>query len=116
MGIGATQESKDHEMKISELAVATARTHNGYADSLPDTVQSGINKACKPLVAALEQIWEEDECGWLLSGTSDKVECVKCGGVGTAPERVTHTEDCHQGFIAKALETHRLAHGQEEKE
>lgn len=53
---------------------------------------------------ALERVWEEDECGWIIdpSTESKEQECVKCGAV--IPHQA-HTPECTQGFIHVALST-----------
>ena len=55
---------------------------------------------------ALQRVWDEDECGWIVDQT-DLKECVKCGAKVNQGER--HTEECMQGFIDEALlETDKL--------
>jgi hypothetical protein len=54
---------------------------------------------------ALQRVWDDDECGWLISGTNDKEECVKCGSFATSRERIRHKEDCLQGYLFEALQS-----------
>lgn len=75
-------------------------------------INSEIDRIAGPLVKALQRVWDEDECGFLISGTDDKVECVKCGKFATDSSRIVHAEDCSQGFIDQALANYRKERGE----
>lgn len=83
------------------------------------TVRRALSTSCgtgylppevgKMLVELLEEIWDEDEMGWILDdpeGGSSHQECVKCGAV--LPHG-GHAEDCLQGKIQRALDAAKKA-------
>lgn len=54
------------------------------------------------LRAALQRVWDEDECGFIIG--TDTIECGKCNGKAKTAAEIVHEDYCTQGFIHQALE------------
>jgi hypothetical protein len=63
--------------------------------------QSELEHDNAVLRAALQRVWDEDECGFIIG--PDDVECVKCGAPGKTDADIIHKSDCLQGFLQEAL-------------
>ncbi len=62
-----------------------------------DTLKAALEKCAK----ALQQLWEDDEMGYIVDETHS--ECVKCGAKGLTALPIVHEDGCVQGYIRAAL-------------
>jgi hypothetical protein len=110
----ATAEREKDELKSQVEVLTTAFPTNANLlkrlneaisrEMVKEKQLSSQSADVKLMVEALQRVWDEDECGWIV-GNDDRRECVKCGAADLRGNIVVHTDGCTQGFIAEALAT-----------
>lgn len=97
---------KEANEKLAEASLTGIGIHADL--SRANEQLSTLRKDKERLKSALQRVWDEDECGWILNGIPTipnemTVECVKCGAKAITQKLIIHSEECTQGFIFEAL-------------
>jgi hypothetical protein len=100
----AVEKERDEALSSAELRSVSLRASKEIIAALRAKLAEA-EAAASVMREALQQIWDEDEMGWLIGG-KHLPECVKCGAVATledGKQKMEHEPPCLQGVIDAAL-------------
>lgn len=103
------EELEAEVKKVNDFRESLSAKFRAKSDSLSEAMAriEELEASAAVMREALDELWEQDEMGWLDDGdpNGSYCECVKCGAHESGGKPIVHLEECLQGKTHRALST-----------